>query len=75
MLKGWPIFGGREGGLKVFRFFPFECKPFCQQSQLDEYTINVIANLFVLERPNIPEAFPEPTQISKVELLAEIASC
>ena len=51
-----------------------EHKPFWQLSRLDNFTIDVIANLFVHERLKIPEAYSDPSQTSKTELLAKIVN-
>ena len=45
-----------------------------QLNQLDHFTINTIANLFVHERLKMPETYSEHSWTSKMELLVKIAN-
>ena len=58
---------------KCLTLIPREHKPIWQLSRLDDFTINIIMNLFVYKRLNIPEAYSEPNQVSNMELFAEIS--
>ena len=45
-----------------------EHKPFRQLSRSNDFTTDAVANLSVHERRKIPEAYSEPSRISKMEL-------
>ena len=59
---------------KYVTFIPHEHKPIWQLSQLDDFTINATANVFVHERMKIPEANSETSQTSKMRLFAKIVN-
>ena len=51
-----------------------EHKPFLQLNWLDDFATNIVANLFIYERLNIPETYTEPSQKCKIELFAKIVN-
>ena len=53
---------------KYFTLITCEHKSFGQLRQLDDFTINKIANLFVHGRLLIPKAHTKSSQTSKMEL-------
>ena len=53
-------------------YIPCEQKPLWQLSWLDDFTIKAVANRFVHKRLNIPKAYSEPGQRSKMKLSAKI---
>ena len=58
----------------IIYLIPCEHRQFWQLSQLDDFSINAVANLFIPERLKIPEAHSEPSQTSKMELFAEMVN-
>ena len=59
---------------KIIYLIPCEHRQFWQLSQLDDFSINAVANLFIPEKLKIPEAHSEPSQISKMEPFAEMVN-
>ena len=51
-----------------------ERKSFWQLRQLDDFTINAVANLSVHERLNFPEAYSESSRTSKMELFGKMVN-
>ena len=45
---------------------------FWQLSQLDDFDINPFANIFIHKRLKVTETYSEPSQTSKMELIAKI---
>ena len=59
---------------KIIYLIPCEHRQFWQLSQLHDFSINAVVNLFIPERLKIPEAHSEPSQTSKMELFAEMVN-
>ena len=57
---------------KCFTCIPRKREPFWQLSWLDNFITNAIANLFIHERPKIPEVCSETSQTSKNGMCAKI---
>ena len=54
---------------KYLTCIPRKYKPFEQLTQLDDFTTSTVVNLFVREKLKIPEAYSEPSGITKMGFL------